>query len=36
MSILWCETCDKMIDTDFDTHAEHFKEGTEEHDENQD
>ena len=34
MSVVWCDSCDKMIDTDFN--AEHFKEGTEEHDENQD
>lgn len=27
MSVVYCESCDKHIDTDFN--AEHFKEGTE-------
>ena len=25
MSVEYCVQCDKMIDTDFDTHEEHFK-----------
>jgi hypothetical protein len=34
MSVVYCHGCDTHIDTDFN--AEHFKEGTEEHDNGED